>query len=544
MTDLSIAVVTTFPDHSWPIYSQKMLQSFVQFWPAEVPLCIQLDDDLLSQQIKAILRPQDAVAVGWGKDHKLFIERNFTKESQTDYRKQPIRFCHKVFALSRALDATLQQKAAGEPYARYLVWMDADVLTERKVTFDDLKQCLPKEGDAVAYLGRKDWGHSECGWLAFDLEKGGDKIIIEMFRRYITDEIFKEHEWHDSWIFDSIIKGIGTNLTADKPGMDIWPHSPMAAWSRHYKGPEAKSALIMNRQPAQEQMIGQKVIINTKNSIPDEQIRKHIEKNQSLIKNWVRPCKKNNEEIVVVSAGPMLIAEEVRKEQKAGRKIIAVKHALQPLKKAGIKPWACILLDPRPHVCDFVQDADPSIIWFVASQVNPQVTMELLARGCSVWGYHASVGAGEDELILKQSHAIISGGSATATRGLHTLKHMGFNNMRLYGYDLCIPDKPDLNARDDKGQPKYFEMSVGMNDPQFSLKRHFWSEPQLIAQFEELNEIINNGKMKLKAFGDGVIPFLLRAKNASDLRNRELRAKMMGKPITYKEMLYGTKSAA
>lgn len=538
------AVLTTFPNNMFDVYARQMIQSFVTYWPKEIPLLIELDNDLLAHQISGMLRPQDAIAAGWEPDHQAFVERHKGKDDPSNYRKQPVRFCHKVFALKRALDAAMQQRADDPATApRYLIWLDADVITTKPVSLDDIKACLPKEGDAVAYLGRKDWDHSECGWLAFDLENGGDLLINSIVYRYTSDMVINFPQQHDSWVFDVTMQSAdapkSTNLTTTATGMDVWPQSPMDKWSTHHKGPVAKSELAMKMQPqSQRQNTSSNVIIQTKNAIPAEEIRAHIEKNQKLIKNWVRPCKKSDEQVIIVSAGPLLIAEDVRKE--AGKKIVAVKHALTPLKKAGITPWACILLDPRPHVADFIQEADPAVIWFVASQVNPEVTLQLLAKGCTVWGYHAAVNAGEEELIRKQEGAIIAGGSATATRGMYLLQQLGFNNMKLYGYDLSMPDKPDLNAKDEQGQPKYFEMSVGMSDPLHNVKRMFWSEPQLIAQFEELNDIIKTGKFELEAEGWGIVPFMIKSKKVADLRRSELRARIAGdNPPTYKELLEG-----
>lgn len=543
---MKTAVVTTFANQHFEIYAKEMLQSFVKYWPTEIPLMVQLDDDLLFHQVDKMLRSQDAIAIGREKEHANFIERNKDKDDPQNYRKQPVRFCHKVFAIKRSLDAVEKQKAAGgDDTPRYLIWLDADVITQRAVTLEEIRECLPKEGDAVSYMGRKDWDHSECGWLAFDLHHPKAILLLNaIFNEYISNGVLDWEQQHDSFIFDRMFtkEGLwpdgGTNLTKKATGRDVWPQSPMGKWSVHHKGPIAK----MNKMKSNPNVPAGKLVIQTRNAIPHEEICAHITKNQELIKNWIRPCKKSNEEIVVVSAGPMLIAEDVRKEVKAGRKIVAVKHALLPLKKAGITPWACILLDPRPHVADFVREADPSIIWFVASQVNPEVTYELLVKGCTVWGYHASVGAGENELIAKQMYSVINGGSATATRGLFVLSHLGFDKMRLYGYDLCVPDKPDLGSLDKDGQPKYLEMSLGMNDPLFNFKKCFWSEPQLIAQFEELNELVKQKKFKLQAFGDGIIPFILKCQEVSNLRNSELKAKIYGdKPPSYKELLYGTR---
>lgn len=530
---MNIAIISTFPNNCWDVYAKQAMQSWAKHLPQEIPVMVSLDDDALGAELKATLRPQDAISCGWTKEHKEFVERNKGKDHPTDYRKQAVRFCHKVFAIKQALDAVSQSKAAGETVPRYLIWIDADVVINRPVTMDEIRQCLPKDGDAVAYLGRKDWDHSECGWLAFDLDNSAELVIANAVNTYVSDAIFNLEQWHDSWVFDRLHAqfngnqaGAWTNLTADKPGMDIWPHSPMGKWSTHYKGPSAKQKMFQEQAP-QRPTGQQQVIIQTKNAIPHEEIREHIRTNQLLIKDWIKPCEKTDEEIVIVSAGPMLVAEDVRDEAAAGRRIVAVKHALEPLKKAGIKPWMCILLDPREHVADFVKDPDKDVLWVVASQVNPEVTRRLLEAGCKIWGYHAAVGAGEEELTKKQDYAVIAGGSATATRGMYMLKHLGFTRFRLYGYDLSYPDTPkDMNEKDKYNQPKYLNVSVGYNHPHYDMKKAFWSEPQLIAQFEEINQMIRSNEFEIKAFGDGIIPFLIKAKETGELRERELKAKI------------------
>jgi hypothetical protein len=504
-----------------------------------------LDNDKLVPDVEKLLRPQDAVVINENEDHKKFLERNKDKEHPFDYRKQALRFSHKVWALKMACE--FWKANAGK--CRYLIWMDADVIVTRNVTADEIAKCLPKEGDAVSYLGRKDWPHSECGWMAFDLQNGGDVIIDEVYRRYVSDEIFKEEEWHDSWIFDQVIKiqdAKVTNLTEGKPGMEIWPHSPMAAWSRHYKGPLAKKELTTvqpSTQPvAQIPQGGRGIKIQTKNSIPHEQIRMQILENQTQIKNWIGPCKKTDEELVIVSAGPLLVAEDLLDEVQAGRKIVAVKHALEPLKAAGIKPWAVVLLDPRPHLYKFVENPDTDVVWFVASQVHPPVVKKLLDSGCNVWGYHAAVGAEETAYTDKQFGAVISGGSATSTRSLFMFERMGFHNFRLYGYDLCHFDKPQMHELDDHNQPKYFDFNITAGGPAYLAKRSFWTRAELIAQFEEINQIIQlKSDWNIRAFGQGIVPFVYRAKEVNDLRMKEKMYKLGGEFSSYQQMLWQNK---
>lgn len=537
----NIAVISTFPNNMFDVYGKKMLESFSKYWPKDIPLMIQLDDDLLADQIDKMVPAEYGIFSGQSSEHKAFVERNKDKDSPTDYRKQAVRFCHKVFAIHKVYEAVTNAKAANaKDVPRYIIWLDADVITTRAVTIEEIRACLPKEGDSVSYLGRKDWDHSECGWLAFDLENGADRIIKGVYECYTEDKVFKEDQWHDSWIWDlwlndKAVSYKATNLTKDKPGVDIWLQSPMAAWSTHYKGPVAKQQLFQKEQIVRPPN-GQNFVIQTKNAIPAEEICKHIETNQLLIKDWVSECLPTDETIVVASAGPMMFPEDIEGEIKKGRKVVAVKHALKRLKESGIKPWACILLDPRPHVLDFVTEADPETIWFVASQVNPAVTKALLDKGCKVWGYHASVGAGEETLTIKQPSSVIHGGSATATRGLYLLYHLGFRNYNLYGYELSFPDKPDLNARDESGQPKFMEFSLTAKDAYINYKKSFYSEPQLIAQYEELSEMIKIGKFNIKAHGDGMIPFMLRCKELTDLRKAKNSATIP--KTSYRQLLW------
>lgn len=532
MPDYTASVITSFGNAHFDIYAKQMLTNFVQHWPAQIPILVFLDDDKLVEQVTKLIRPQDAVCVFNNKDRVDFLERNKGKDSPDDYRKQASRFCHKVFALKDAAD---YWKASTDPLkARYLIWLDADVLITRPVSLAEISMCLPKEGDAVAYLGRKDWPHSECGWLAFDLQQQGDKVIDGWLSAYQTNLVYSLEQWHDSWVFDDFFKVNSsykrTNLTADKPGMEIWPQSPMAAWSRHYKGPIAKQELgglkpVQSQQPGMKSQHGN-LVIQTKNSLPNETLQRNILENQGQITQWVKLCKPTDEELVVVSAGPMLVAEQLHEEIAAGRRIVAVKHALKPLKEAGIKPWACILLDPRDHVYNFVDNPDRDVIWFVSSQVTPKAVKKLLDNGCNVWGYHAAVGAEEHVYTEKQRDSIISGGSATATRGLFMLDKLGFRNFRLYGYDLCFPDKPNLDLKDEYGQPKHFEVMLDANTPFYKARRGFWSDGQLLAQYQEFAQIIQMNHWKIKAFGHGIVPFLIEAKEVSDLRKEREKDKM------------------
>ena len=76
-------------------------------------------------------------------------------------------------------------------------------------------------------------------------------------------------------------------------------------------------------------------------------------------------------------------------------KVFCVKHSYPKLLKNGIKPFACVILDPRPiegvstHNIvrkDLFKKIDKSTIFLVASMTDPSVTKHLLSKGANVKG--------------------------------------------------------------------------------------------------------------------------------------------------------------
>jgi hypothetical protein len=59
----------------------------------------------------------------------------------------------------------------------------------------------------MSYLGRGGKYHSECGFLIFNMNhQHTQDYLIEMKRMYTSGDIYKEIEWHDSYIWDVVRK--------------------------------------------------------------------------------------------------------------------------------------------------------------------------------------------------------------------------------------------------------------------------------------------------------------------------------------------------
>lgn len=247
------------------------------------------------------------------------------------------------------------------------------------------------------------------------------------------------------------------------------------------------------------------LLIKTKNCVPDEEIKANISYAMCRIENWVAECAPHDRLAVLVSGGPSVgtYFDEIRERQRAGAYVATVKHSHDALIEANIIPWACILLDPRGHVRDFIEQPHPDILYLTASMVHPSTIERLREKKARVLGYHALVGAGEEEAIGRfGKHILLGGGSTSAIRGISVLSALGFRRFHLYGFDSCYWKKPDTKVKTKTGAKKYFEVNVSGRD--------FWSDAELVAQAQDFDKLMKQQEMfrEFEVYGDGMIPHI------------------------------------
>lgn len=505
----SIAVCTTFPLDYYNLCAREMLATFDAHWPKDVGIFISLDR-VSQQDYDAIQNDLNGVMPSgrnfflsneWSVDKEAFYKRN-TDSPDLPYRFQVCRFAHKVFALYETM------RHCQHEYD-YLIWLDADVITHKQITHEVLSNdLLPKQHQVVSYLGRSDAPHSECGFVGYNL-KTALTLITEMHGYYVSDKVLELPGWTDCDVLDACIKNLKPedcyNLSEGLKGWHVFPESPCGKYMEHRKGNRKANGGIKT-QSQQQVYDASSMQIKTKNCLPNDKIQENIKENLRLIKHWADYVKPHDEQVVVCSAGPSLSYADIKPWADKGVKIVTVKHAIDRLKSWNIKPWACVLLDPRPHVEGFVKKPDKDVIYFVASMVDPSAVKTLLDNDCHVIGYHAFVGAGEDKLLDKGT-MLVSGGSATATRSIGLLYEcLGFKELHCYGYDLCYFTKPDMNVKNDDGSPKYIEITLAArvwgNKAQ---NRTFWTEGQFLAQARELHDLYKSQQgFNINLYGFGI----------------------------------------
>ncbi len=497
---------TTFPDFAWDLYAKDMVTSFVKHW--DVPLMINLDTPTIQQDVAAVLRDTDRVVAGYEEAVGKWLEfRHESDKGIMDYRQQCARFAHKIFTIQRVLEAAYQTKGLAD----YLIWIDADIVTNRKI--DDIAQWVPKDA-LISYIGRKDWNHSECGFKVIKICQETVDFYNAFAQAYLTNAVDTLPEKHDSFVFDVLMKQLGIegyNLTEGVSGRDVFEQSSMGKYMTHHKGPAKLEEGIPQRAPLK---------LETKNCVPDDDIQENVKTNRWLIKDWIKKGKTKRKKVIMCAAGPSLelYIDEIREWQRKGNVVVAVKHAIGMLEKHGVEPDYIVLLDPRAHVERFVQTPSVKPTYIVASMVKPEVPISLYKAGCKVIGYHAAVNAGE-HTVLEPNDLLVSGGTAASTRAISIFQFFGYSEFELYGYDLSCWDKPDMEAKDSLGGPKYIyavQQVCSKETQEVLFARGFYAEPQWLVQAQELREIAAQGKITLNAHGFGLAPWMLRAGKAAD----------------------------
>lgn len=223
---MTYAVVTTFSPKGYEVYGRRMLNSFARFWPEDIEIYAYYEGK----------RPSDAhPRAQWRSldddtDRAAFMAAH--KDHPTDYRLQPVKFCHKVFAVTSAPRTT-----------DWLIWLDGDIETEAPVTHELLKSVTPD--DVVAsYLGRKWWNHTETGFVAYNLDYRGQSFLDGLRAIYTTGHIMKLPQKHDCAAFDDVrehyedggLPFLDLGKDFKGPGIDVMAATPLGKVMWHNKG--------------------------------------------------------------------------------------------------------------------------------------------------------------------------------------------------------------------------------------------------------------------------------------------------------------------
>ena len=240
------------------------------------------------------------------------------------------------------------------------------------------------------------------------------------------------------------------------------------------------------------------IIVHPRDCVSKEYIKNNIQTNMNLIdpKKWIAKHPPHRQKGIVVSAGPYLNYKKLKSfiKKNPNSRILTVKHAYPNLLKNNIKPWGCIVLDPRAITGksthnivrkDLFKTIDPQTKFFVASMTDPSMTNYLIDNDANIWGWHAYTDSLRDEkeqghsihnqqvklneeLGIPKGATLITGGTCAAMRSIGMFHTMGFRDIHLFGFDCCReePTKEEMTETvgDIEGgetpKPKYIQVNV------------------------------------------------------------------------------------
>lgn len=252
------AAVSTCHLQGYEGYGRRMIASFDRHWPDAVTLHFYAEGfspDLASARIVPLnlleACPQlvafkarhkhNALAHGSKRRRRLEFRVRWRErkvrlrlaEWGQGFRWDAVRFSHKAFSI---FDAS---KRAG---ADVLFWVDADAIFFKVLPLSFLEGLMPSDC-LVSYLARRNI--SECGFVGYNLRHPMMPAFLGEFEiMYTHDRLFKEKEFHDSYLFDILRKkfekkGCRTYDIAEGVGLYA-PHvlinSKLGEYMDHLKG--------------------------------------------------------------------------------------------------------------------------------------------------------------------------------------------------------------------------------------------------------------------------------------------------------------------
>ena len=239
-------VVTTFNKDGYENYGKRMIDSYAANWPEDVPLLVYAEDcevennypNVIVKDLHTSSPELVAFKQRWGNVPKangdVSNERQASrKDSWKGFKWDAVRFSHKVYSIFAAAKST---------DADILIWMDADMYCHSPIKIEDLDKIVAEDRD-LCYIGReRKW--PECGLYSINLSSPGGQMFLKEFQTMYDDAeagIFTLDEWHDSFVFDAVLKKISINTLNWAEGIIVGEGHPLinCFWGRyldHLKG--------------------------------------------------------------------------------------------------------------------------------------------------------------------------------------------------------------------------------------------------------------------------------------------------------------------
>lgn len=219
--------------------------------------------------------------------------------------------------------------------------------------------------------------------------------------------------------------------------------------------------------------------------------------------------------------------------EKKGAKIMAANRCHDFLLTKGIDVWAGILLDPIPHVANYIKPRK-GIRYYVGSQCDPLTFDNFEREGVEKYIYHALAHQEQLDVIPKDQHGMVlpKYGNTVILRALWLGLAMGFRDFHFFGVDSCYESEQstELHA---SPKPEAIHDKKRVKIPFPLCEQIYYSNGAMIAQaqvFESMIRMIANdifvGRLPnftIQVHGEGMIPDIASAYGLHAKQERNFR---------------------
>lgn len=230
-------------------------------------------------------------------------------------------------------------------------------------------------------------------------------------------------------------------------------------------------------------------------AVPDAEMHDNVRSAMARGLPEVKPAGRHDRLMSVAAGGPSLAETWPELEGVT----VSVNASLSFLLEKGVKPWACGVFDPRPHMADLVERRE-DVFYFLGSICHPRLFDKL--HGCKIGLWHPRGMPGIDDTV-GASRCLIGGGGTMGLRWLDLGYFMGFRKFHAHGLDSSFKNGkthayPD--HRDAMGALNLFGYETSMN---FIEQVDHWFKTK--AKFQREGD-----PPQIKLFGDGLLQFMER----------------------------------
>ena len=182
--------------------------------------------------------------------------------------------------------------------------------------------------------------------------------------------------------------------------------------------------------------------------VPDEEALENIRASVNYEYPIFGPQPTRPGSAIFVAGGPTLLQflPEIKRRREAGEYVFTSNNTHDWLVEHGVIPHACLLLDPKERVKDYVKLVQPDTAYIISTCANPKVWECMKDRGARMMKVIVAYGiqGDVDQKLMNELYPhlgakyYLPGGTMTALRAMPFAVMLGFKKLELYGFDSCF----------------------------------------------------------------------------------------------------------